>query len=229
MKVINLSEQNSVLNQYLREIRDVHIQQDSMRFRRNIERIGEYMAIEVSKALEYKEIEVQTPLAPAKVNVICDQIVLATILRAGLPLHQGFLNVFDHAENAFLSAYRRMGRNIRGEQQLEIVAEYMAAPSIDGKTLIVVDPMLATGMSMEVGYLALLKHGKPQHAHLCCAIATPQSIDYMRNALNDSDDVTLWCAAVDPILNSKKYIVPGLGDAGDLCYGIKIHLSERDA
>ena len=227
MKVINLSEQNSVLNQYLREIRDVHIQQDSMRFRRNIERIGEYMAIEVSKTLNYEETKVQTPLAEATVNTISDKIVLATILRAGLPLHQGFLNIFDGAENAFLSAYRRMGRNTHGEQQLEIVAEYMAAPSIDGKTLMVVDPMLATGMSMEVGYLALLKHGLPKHTHLCCAIATPQSIDYMRNALNDREDVTLWCAAVDPILNSKKYIVPGLGDAGDLCYGIKIHLSER--
>ena len=227
MKVINLSEQNSVLSQYLREIRDVHIQQDSMRFRRNIERIGEYMAIEVSKTLNYEETKVQTPLAEATVNTISDKIVLATILRAGLPLHQGFLNIFDGAENAFLSAYRRMGRNTHGEQQLEIVAEYMAAPSIDGKTLMVVDPMLATGMSMEVGYLALLKHGQPTHTHLCCAIATPQSIDYMRSALNDREDVTLWCAAVDPILNSKKYIVPGLGDAGDLCYGIKIHLSER--
>ena len=151
MKVINLSEQNSVLNQYLREIRDVHIQQDSMRFRRNIERIGEYMAIEVSKTLNYEETKVQTPLAEATVNTISDKIVLATILRAGLPLHQGFLNIFDGAENAFLSAYRRMGRNTHGEQQLEIVAEYMAAPSIDGKTLRVVDPMLATGMSMEVG------------------------------------------------------------------------------
>ena len=227
MKVINLSEQNSVLNQFLREIRDVNIQRDSMRFRRNIERIGEFMAMELSKSLNYEETKIQTPLAETTVNTISDQLVLATILRAGLPLHQGFLNVFDHAENAFLSAYRRMGRNIRGEQQLEIVAEYMAAPSINDKTLIVVDPMLATGMSMEVGYLALLKHGKPQHTHLCCAIATPQSIDYMREALHDSDDVTLWCAAVDPILNSKKYIVPGLGDAGDLCYGIKIHLSER--
>ena len=227
MKVINLSEQNSVLSQYLREIRDVHIQQDSMRFRRNIERIGEYMAIEVSKTLNYEETKVQTPLAEATVNTISDKIVLATILRAGLPLHQGFLNIFDGAENAFLSAYRRMGRNTHGEQQLEIVAEYMAAPSIDGKTLMVVDPMLATGMSMEVGLRALLKHGQAAHTHLCCAIATPQSIDYMRNAFNDREDVTLWCAAVDPILNSKKYIVPGLGDAGDLCYGIKIHLSER--
>lgn len=223
MKVINLSEHNSVLNQYLREIRDVEIQKDRLRFRRNIERIGEFMAIEVSKTLNYEHTDVQTPLGVAPVNTISDNLVLATILRAGLPLHQGFLNIFDNAENAFLSAYRRV--NDKGE--LEIVAEYMAAPAIDGKTLIVVDPMLATGMSMEVGYLALLRHGKPTHTHLCCAIATPKSIEYMRNTLKDSDDVTLWCAAVDPILNDKKYIVPGLGDAGDLCYGTKIHLSDR--
>ena len=223
MRVVNLSEQNSVLNQFLREIRDVNIQKDSMRFRRNIERIGEFMAMEVSKTLDYQPTEVQTPLATATVNTISDRLVLATILRAGMPLHHGFLNVYDDADNAFLSAYRRV--NDKGE--LEIVAEYMAAPAIEDKTLIVVDPMLATGMSMEVGYLALLRHGKPKHTHLCCAIATPQSVDYMRKALNDSPDVTLWCAAIDPVLNDKKYIVPGLGDAGDLCYGTKIHLSDR--
>lgn len=224
MKVINLSEQNSVLNQFLREIRDVNIQKDPLRFRRNIERIGEFMAMELSKTLNYEPVQVQTPLDVATVNTISDQLVLATILRAGMPLHHGFLNIFDRAENAFLSAYRRV--NKQGE--LEIVAEYMAAPSIDGKTLIVADPMLATGMSMEVGYLALLKHGQPKHTHLCCAIATPQSIEYMRKSLNDRPDVTLWCAAVDPVLNDKKYIVPGLGDAGDLCYGVKIHLSDRN-
>lgn len=224
MQVINLSEHNSVLNHFLREIRDVEIQKDSLRFRRNIERIGEVMAVEVSKQLNYEPVQVQTPLATATVNTISDQLVLATILRAGMPLHQGFLNIFDHAENAFLSAYRRV--NEKGE--LEIVAEYMAAPAIDGKTLIVVDPMLATGMSMEVGYLALLRHGMPKHTHLCCAIGTPQSIEYMRKALNDREDVTLWCAAVDPVLNDKKYIVPGLGDAGDLCYGTKIHLSDHN-
>ena len=224
MKVINLSEHNSVLNQYLREIRDVNIQTDPLRFRRNIERIGEYMAIEVSKMLDFAPVEVQTPLAPATVNVISDQLVIATILRAGLPLHQGFLNVFDHADNAFLSAYRRVNK----EGELEIVAEYMAAPAIDGKTLIVADPMLATGMSMEVGYLALLRHGTPKHTHLCCTIGTPQAIECLRKALNDSPDITLWCAAIDPVLNEKKYIVPGLGDAGDLCYGTKIHLSDRN-
>ena len=218
MNVINLSEHNSVLNQYLREIRDVNIQKDSMRFRHNIERIGEFMAIEVSKTLDYQLTDVQTPLGIAPVNTITDQLVLATILRAGLPLYQGFLNVFDNAENAFLSAYRRV--NDKGE--LEIVAEYMAAPSIEGKTLVIADPMLATGMSMEISYLALLKHGQPKHTHLCCTIATPKAIEYLRTALKDSPDVTLWCAAVDPILNEKKYIVPGLGDAGDLCFGTKL-------
>ncbi|MBR6304050.1 MAG: uracil phosphoribosyltransferase [Paludibacteraceae bacterium] len=227
MKVINLSEQNSVLNTFLSEIRDVNIQRDPLRFRRNIERIGEFIAIEVSKTLDYQPAEVQTPLATATVNTITDQIVLATILRAGMPLHQGFLNIFDRAENAFLSAYRRVGRNVHGEEQLEIVAEYLAAPIIEGKTLIVADPMLATGMSMEVGYLALLKHGKPKHTHLCCTIGTPQAVEYLRKALDDREDVTLWCAAIDPVLNEKKYIVPGLGDAGDLCYGTKVHLSDR--
>lgn len=224
MQVINLSERNSVLNQFLSEIRDVNIQKDPLRFRRNIERIGEFMAMEVSKVLNYQPTEVQTPLATATVNTISDQLILATILRAGMPLHQGFLNVFDRADNAFLSAYRRV--NAKGE--LEIVAEYMAAPAIDGKTLIIADPMLATGMSMEVGYLALLRHGTPKHTHMCCTIGTPQAIDCLRTALNDRPDVTIWCAAIDPILNEKKYIVPGLGDAGDLCYGTKIHLSDRN-
>ena len=218
MRVINLSEQNSVLNQFLREIRDVDIQKDSLRFRHNIERIGEFMAMEVSKELNYELMQVQTPLGVAPVNTISDRIVLATILRAGLPLYQGMLRVFDHAENAFLSAYRRM--NDKGE--LEIVAEYVAAPSIEGKTLIIADPMLATGMSMDASYVSLLKHGKPNHVHICCTIATQKAIDYLRQATHDPDDVTLWCAAIDPILNEKKYIVPGLGDAGDLCFGEKL-------
>ena len=218
MNIINLSEQNSVLNQFLREIRDVDIQKDSLRFRQNIERIGEFMAIEVSKTLAYQRTDVQTPLGVAAVNTISDSLVLATILRAGLPLYQGFLRIFDRAENAFLSAYRR----VNADGQLEIVAEYLAAPSVEDKTLIIADPMLATGMSMESSYLALLTHGKPRHTHLCCTIATPQAIDYLRKALKDSDDITLWCAAIDPILNEKKYIVPGLGDAGDLCFGEKL-------
>lgn len=220
MKVINLSEHNSVLNQYLKEIRSEQIQKDPLRFRRNIERIGEVMAIEVSKALAYQEEDVTTPLGVAKVNTLSDRIVLGTILRAGLPLHQGFLNMFDRAENAFLSAYRRAGRIVDGKQELEIVSEYLAAPSLEGKTLILVDPMLATGMSMEVGYKALLSHGTPAATHLCCTIGTKQAIEYLEGTLPEG--VTLWCAAVDEVLNEKKYIVPGLGDAGDLCFGDKL-------
>ena len=204
MQVINLSENNSILNLFLSEIRDVNIQKDPLRFRRNIERIGEIMAVEVSRALSYEPKDVTTPLGTATIQLPTDKVVLGTILRAGLPLHQGFLNIFDRAENAFLSAYRRAGRIVDGEQELEIVAEYMAAPDIEGKTLILVDPMLATGMSMEVGYLALLRHGTPTHTHLCCTIGTPQAIDCLRKSLNDSPDITLWCAAIDQILNENK-------------------------
>lgn len=216
MKVINLSERSSLLNQYLKEIRSVNIQKDSLRFRRNIERIGEVMAIEVSRALDYQSEKVQTPLGVADMQIAQDNIVVASVMRAGLPLHTGFLNMYDHAENAFLSAYRRI--NEKGE--LEIVSEYLAAPKLDGKTLLLVDPMLATGMSMEAAYTALLTHGKPKQVHLCCVIGTNQAIEYLRPLM--PDNVTLWCAAIDPVLNEKKYIVPGLGDAGDLCFGEKL-------
>ena len=209
-----------MLNIYLWEIRNIAIQGDPLRFRRNIERIGEIMAVEVSKTLDYAVDNVQTPLGIASIDLPQDRIVLGTILRAGLPFHQGFLNVYDRAENAFLSAYRRMGRNRDGKQDLEIVAEYLAAPSLEGKTLILVDPMLATGMSMEVAYKALLSHGQPKKTHLCCTIGTKQAIAYLE--ANMPDDVTLWCGAIDEELNDKKYIVPGLGDAGDLCYGTKL-------
>lgn len=220
MQVINLSEKPSVLNQYLKEIRSTSIQKDSMRFRRNIERIGEIMAVEISRVLNYKEENVKTTLGVAPVQVLHDPIVLGTILRAGLPFHQGFLNMFDNAENAFLSAYRRavVGRN--GKETLEIVSEYLAAPRLEGKTLLLVDPMLATGMSMEVAYKALLSHGTPKHVHLACTIGTRQAIDYLQQNMPES--ATLWCAAIDPELNEKKYIVPGLGDAGDLCFGTKL-------
>lgn len=222
MRIVNLSEHNSLLGCFLREIRDVRIQNDPLRFRRNIERIGEVMALEVSRSLRYRTEQVQTPLGTADVSIIADPIVLGTIMRAGLPLHQGFLNMFDRAENAFLSAYRRVaGQKENGEPELEIVAEYLAAPCLDGKTLLLVDPMLATGMSMEVAYRALLSHGHPAHTHLCCTIATPQAIEYLERTLAD-EPVTLWCAAIDPVLNEKKYIVPGLGDAGDLCFGEKL-------
>ncbi len=217
MKVINLSETNSLLNQYMKEIRSVAIQGDNLRFRRNIERIGEVMALEVSRTMDYAVEEVKTPLGIAKVPVIQDKIVLATVMRAGLPLHMGFLNMYDHAENAFLSAYRRV--NEKGE--LEIVSEYLAAPQLEGKTLLLVDPMLATGMSMEIAYQALLTHGQPKAVHLCCTIGTPQAIEYLQSTL-PNQNITLWCAAIDPELNDKKYIVPGLGDAGDLCFGEKL-------
>jgi uracil phosphoribosyltransferase len=220
MKVINLSEQPSLLNQYLKELRSVDIQKDSMRFRRNIERIGEIMAVEISKQLTYAVEQVQTPLAIADMEIPQDQVVLGTLLRAGLPMHQGFLNMFDKAENAFISAYRRETIGRRGEMQIEIVSEYLAAPSIEGKTLILVDPMLATGLSMEVGYKALLKHGTPKNVHIACLFGTPQAINYLQETM--PEDCTLWCAVIDPILNPHKYIVPGLGDAGDLCFGEKL-------
>lgn len=220
MKVINLSEQPSLLNQYLKEMRSTEVQKDSMRFRRNIERIGEIMAVEISRHLTYATEQVQTPLAVAEVQVPQDKIVLGTLLRAGLPMHQGFLNMFDQAENAFISAYRKESIGRRGEMQIEIVSEYLAAPSIEGKTLILVDPMLATGLSMEVGYKALLSHGNPKSVHIACLFGTPQAIEYLQ--ANMPEDATLWCAVIDPMLNEKKYIVPGLGDAGDLCFGSKL-------
>lgn len=220
MKVKNLSEQPSLLNQYLKEMRSVDIQKDSLRFRRNIERIGELMAYEISKHLSYSVEPVQTPLAVAQVEVPQDKVVLGTILRAGLPLHQGFLNMFDHAENAFVSAYRKEEADDNGEMQLEIVSEYLAAPSLEDKTLILVDPMLATGMSMEIAYKALLSHGMPSKVHLVCTFATPQAIEHLQATM--PEDCTLWCAVIDLVLNPHKYIVPGLGDAGDLCFGGKL-------
>jgi uracil phosphoribosyltransferase len=220
MKVVNLSEQPSLLNQYLKELRSVDIQKDSMRFRRNIERIGEIMAVEISRHLTYATEQVQTPLAVADIEIPQDKIVLGTLLRAGLPMHQGFLNMFDQAENAFISAYRQETIGRRGEMQIEIISEYLAAPSVEGKTLILVDPMLATGLSMEVAYKALLSHGTPKHLHMACLFGTPQAIQHLSDNL--PEDATLWCAVIDPKLNEKKYIVPGLGDAGDLCFGEKL-------
>ena len=220
MKVINLAEKPSLLNQYVKELRSVDVQKDSMRFRRNIERIGEVMAVEISRHLTYAVEQVQTPLAVAEMLVPQDQVVLGTLLRAGLPKHQGFLNMFDKAENAFISAYRKETVGRRGETEIEIVSEYLAAPNIEGKTLILVDPMLATGLSMEVAYKALLSHGTPKHVHVACLFGTPQAINYLEE--NMPEDTTLWCAVIDPVLNEKKYIVPGLGDAGDLCFGEKL-------
>lgn len=221
MKIIHLQEKNSILNHFLKEIRSVDIQQDPLRFRRNIERIGEVMALEVSKAMPYQPEQVTTPLGIASVNTIDTPVVVGTIMRAGLPLHQGFLNYFDRAENAFISAYRRYADDTH--QEIEIVSEYLAAPALDGKILLLVDPMLATGMSMEIALKALMSsHGTPKAVHLCSVIASEQAIEYLKENIPANIDVTLWCAAIDPILNEHKYIVPGLGDAGDLCYGAKL-------
>lgn len=220
MKIIHLAEQNSVVNQFMRELRDQDIQKDSMRFRRNIERIGEVMAYEISKTLNYAPVDVQTPLASTQVAVHQDEIVIGSILRAAQPLHDGIFHYFDRAETAFISAYRRYTNE--EHTQLEIMVEYMAAPSLEGKTLILPDPMLATGGSMELSYQALLRNGQPAKTHLVSIIASQAAIDYLQAHM--PEDITLWVAAIDPVLNEHKYIVPGLGDAGDLCYGEKITL-----
>ncbi|WP_300727020.1 uracil phosphoribosyltransferase [uncultured Bacteroides sp.] len=216
MKIVDFSKQNTILNQYLAEIRDVNIQGDRLRFRRNIERIGEIMAYEISRELPYRPLQIQTPLALATENVPAEQPVIATILRAGLPLHQGFTNFFDHAENAFVSAYRKY----IDEDNFDIHIEYIASPRLEGKTLILVDPMLATGGSMELAYKALLTKGEPAHIHIASVIASDQAVAHVQQVF-PADKTSVWCATIDPELNAHSYIVPGLGDAGDLCYGEK--------
>lgn len=215
MKIINLSEGNSILNQFICEIRDITVQKDQMRFRRNIERIGEIMAYEISKELDYKEVKITTPNSDALQSVPQDNVVLGTILRAGLPLHTGFHNYFDHAENAFVSAFRKY----TSENEFDVIVEYLASPRLDGKTLILVDPMLATGISADLSYRALLTKGKPAKTVFACIIASQQAVDYVISHF--PEDTILYCAAIDPILNEHAYIVPGLGDAGDLCFGEK--------
>lgn len=215
MKIINLSEQNSLLSRFITEIRDVDIQKDSMRFRRNIERIGEIMAYEISKELDYKNITIRTPNSDALQAVPVDKVVLGTILRAGLPLHAGFHNYFDNCENAFVSAYRKY----TSENEFDVIVEYLASPRLDGKTLVLVDPMLATGISADLSYRALLSKGTPAKTIFACVIASQQAVDYVISHF--PDDTILYCAAIDPILNEHAYIVPGLGDAGDLCFGVK--------
>ncbi len=219
MNLINFSDQNSIINQYLAEIRDVNYQQNRLLFRNNITRIGELEAYEISKTLHYAEKKVQTPLGIAKVNLPTDDIVLATIFRAGLPLHAGFLNVFDHAGNAFVSAYREYVDE--AHTKVGIHVEYLATPGLDGKTLILVDPMLATGGSMDLAYKAFRENGTPDKIHVACVIATPEGIRNVQSIFPE-DKTTIWCAAVDPGMNEHKYIVPGFGDAGDLCYGDKL-------
>lgn len=218
MKTINLSENNSILNLYMAELRDKKYQQNRLLFRNNIRRIGELMAIEVSKTLEYKPKTVTTPLGTIDIPLPKDDIVVATVLRAGLPFHEGFLDVFDHAENAFVSAYR-MYTN-REHTEVGVHTEYMATPSVKGKTLIIADPMLATGGSMAASIEALCKMGKPKAIHIACVIAAPEGVDVVREVLPEGS--TIWCAAIDPGMNEHKYIVPGFGDCGDLCFGEKL-------
>lgn len=213
--VHNLSKTNSIFGTFLAELRDVTIQKDPMRFRRNLERISEVMAYELSKQLEYTDQNVTTPLGVAKVQILKQQPVLATILRAGLGMHIGLLNYFDLAESAFVSAYRKHST----AEDFEIYVEYMAAPEIDGKTLIISDPMLATGNSMVMVYKALLKQGKPSKTIIVSAIAAPEALSLIKQHFPDNTEV--WVGAIDDELTAQSYIVPGLGDAGDLAYGIK--------
>lgn len=219
MKIINLAEQNSILNQYVAEIRDVQVQTDRLRFRRNIERIGELMAYEISKTLEYSTKEIITPLGTSLVNTPDSDVVLGTVFRAGLPLHQGFLNMFDRAGNAFVSAYRYY-KDKEG-RQVDVHIEYIASPDLNGKTLILVDPMLATGESMELAWKGFLTKGTPAQLKLACVIASQPGVEHLAK-LFPGDNVTLWCAAIDPVMNEHFYIVPGLGDAGDLAFGDKL-------
>lgn len=220
MNIVDFSKQNSVINQYVAELRDVDYQKNRKLFRENLIRIGQMMAFEVSKTLNYQIKDVTTPLGVAKTSTFTDDIVVATIFRAGLPFHQGFLDVFDKADNAFVSAYRYyMDKEC---EQVGIKIEYIASPDLNGKTLIIADPMLATGGSMELAYQALKTKGEPACVHFCSVIAAQKGVDYISNLFGKCENISLWCAAVDPQLNEHAYIVPGLGDAGDLAYGEKI-------
>ena len=212
------SQQNTVLNKFIAEIRDKSIQRDSMRFRRNMERIGEVTAYEISRTLNYSPRVVETPLGEATVQTIDDRLVIATILRAGLPYHQGFLNYFDDAQNAFVSAYRKSTK----DGKFTVKVEYISCGSLEGKTLLLVDPMLATGSSLVLAYNALCERGgEPLHTHVAAVIASEQGIDYVEKNM-PRQTTTIWAAAVDEELTSRSYIVPGIGDAGDLAYGEKI-------
>ncbi len=213
--VINLSKEHSLVSNWIAEIRDVDVQTDRMRFRRNLERVGEIAAYEISKRLPSKQTEVQTPLGTATCNVLAQQPVLATILRAGLPLHQGLLNYFDKADNAFVSAYRKHDKS----GNFEISLEYMSSPELEGRVLIISDPMLATGASLVKSIQYMREEGEPSEIHIVAAIACSVGIEYVQREV---PGVTIWCGDVDDELTAKGYIVPGLGDAGDLAYGVKI-------
>lgn len=217
MTIHNLSDGNSVLNQFIAEIRDKNIQKNHMRFRRNLERIGEIFAYEISKTLRYRPVEIITPLGISTCSLPEDEIVLATILRAGLPLHNGLLNYFDGAQNAFIAAYRKYGK----DNKFDINLEYVTSPSVDGKILILADTMLATGASVVLAYKKLLEDGNPVHTHIVCPIASSYGVEYLSKNLSHKT-VTLWTGAIDEELTNKSYIVPGLGDAGDLAFGDKL-------
>ncbi len=217
MQIHHLSEKNSVLNHFLGEIRNVNVHNDSMRFRRNIERIGEIMAYELSKELAYEAVEIQTPLAIKKTTQIKDKLVLCSILRAGLTLHLGFLNYFDTAENGFISAYRYHPNN---DDDFEIKVEYQAVADINNKNVLLMDPMLATGQSIVSVYNKLLERGTPAAIHIAVVIAAPEGIHFLKKNL--PENCHLWIAAIDEKLNEHYYIVPGLGDAGDLAFGSKL-------
>jgi uracil phosphoribosyltransferase len=212
-----LSQQNSIFNQYVAELRDITIQKDSMRFRRNLERMGEIMSYEISKTLDYQTKETTTPLGIAETSHLVDQPVIATILRAGLPMHIGVLNYFDRAHNAFISAYRRHHK----DNTFDIHVEYVSSPNIDDKVLILCDPMIATGGSIVLAYKAILAKGTPKHVHIISAISSREGVDYVKANLA-TKNVTIWCGAIDEELTAHSYIVPGLGDAGDLAFGEKI-------
>lgn len=216
MIINNLGKQNSIFNQYVAEIRDAVIQQDSFRFRHNMKRLGAIFAYEISRTLDYDPAEVVTTLGIAEVPVLKQSPVLGTILRAGLPLHQGMLSVFDKADNAFVSAYRKHTK----DGGFNIQVEYVSSPDLTNRVLILCDPMLATGASLVLSYKALLDKGKPTHTHIVTLIASTEGMDYAKRYL-PSDDITLWVGAIDDELTAQAYIVPGLGDAGDLAFGSK--------
>ena len=213
--VINFQDSNSIYNTFLSELRDKNIQSDSMRFRRNLERLGEISALEISRYLHYSSKNIITPLGTAQMNLIDEPLVLATILRAGLPLHQGLLNYFDAAENCFISAYRKH----TSEEEFDVEIEYMSSPDLTGKTVLLNDPMLASGRSMVLAYKALLKRGAPKKIHVVGVIASQEGVDFVKNHL--PEDTTIWVGAIDKEMTKESYIVPGLGDAGDLAYGTK--------
>lgn len=217
MIIHNFSESNSLLNQFVSELRDVNIQRDSMRFRRNIERIGEILSYELSKTLEYRVSTVQTPFGKKTMSLPNNNLVLCSVLRAGLPLHQGLLNYFDNAENAFISAYRH---HPEGRDEFEVIVKYFAAPALGGKTLILTDPMLATGKTLENVLKSLKTHGEPKTIHIISVIGSKEGIDYVAKVF--PENTQLWIAAIDEELTTKGYIIPGIGDAGDLAFGVKL-------